>query len=90
MIEINMNDKEITNIVDEVFEEIEVDDIRSAHETENQPEESATESRLISSIWFLHNRELYIRGTNECSVKQSVDIRENVDAWPCRLRNKRL
>jgi len=41
-----------------MFEEMEVDDIRFALETENQPEESATESRLISSVQFLCDREL--------------------------------
>jgi len=56
------------------------DDIRSILETEIQPEEdSATE--LISPVQFL-------RDTNDRSVKQSVDIRESVDAWPRRLRHK--
>jgi len=42
------------------------DDIRSILETEIQPEEeSVTESRLISPIQFLHDRELGIRGTND-------------------------
>jgi len=48
MVEINMNDEDNMNVVDEVFEEMEVDDFRSASETENQPEESAMESWLIS------------------------------------------
>jgi len=65
------------------------DDVRSVLEkTEIQPEESATESRLISTVKFLRYRELGIRGTNERSVRQSVDIRESVDAWPYRLRHK--
>jgi len=55
------------------------DDVRSVLETEIQPEESATESRLISPVQFLRYRELGIRGTNERSVRQSVDIRESVD-----------
>jgi len=64
------------------------DDIRSILETEIQPEESATESRLISPVQFFCYRELGICGTNEHSVRQSVDIRESVDAWPRRLRHK--
>jgi len=47
-------------------------DIRSVLETENQPEESATELRLISPVQFLYDRELGIHGTNERSVRQSV------------------
>jgi len=69
------------------MEEIE-DDVRSVLETEIQPEESATESRLISPVQFLRYRELGIRGTSERSVRQSVDIRESVDAWPHRLKHK--
>jgi len=61
------------------------DDIRSVLETEIQPEESATESRLISPVQFL--RELGIRGTHERRIRQSVDICENI-AWPRRLRHK--
>jgi len=64
------------------------DDVRSILETEIQPEESATESRLISPVQFLRYRELGIRGSIERSVRQSVDIRESVDAWPHRLRHK--
>jgi len=59
------------------------DDARSVLEkTEIQPEESATELRLILTVQFLRYREFGIRGTNERSVRQSVDIRESVDAWP--------
>jgi len=64
------------------------DDIRFVHKTEIQPEESVTEWRLISTVQFLCYRELGICGTNERSVRQSVDICENVDAWPRRLRHK--
>jgi len=70
------------------MEEIE-EDVRSVLETEIQPEEeSATESRLISLVQFLRYRELGIRGTSERKVRQSVDIRESVDAWPHRLKHK--
>jgi len=65
------------------------DDVRSVLEkTEIQPEESATESRLLSLVQFLRYRELDIHGTNERSIRQSVDIRESVDAWPCHLKHK--
>jgi len=65
------------------------DDVRSVLEkTEIQPEESATESRLISTVQFLRYRELSIHGTNERSVRQSVDIYESVDAWPYHLKHK--
>jgi len=55
------------------------DDVRFILETEILPEESATESRLISPVQFLRYRELGICGTNERSVKQSVDICKSVD-----------
>jgi len=44
--------------------------------------------RLISPVQFLRHRELGIRETNERSIKQSVDIRENIHAWPRRLKHK--
>jgi len=64
------------------------DDVRSVLETEILPEESATESGLISTVKFLRYRELGICGTNERSVRQNVDIRECVLTWPLRLRHK--
>jgi len=53
-------------------------------------QESTTESRLISPVQFLRYPELGIRWTNERSVRQSIDIRESVDAWPRRLRRHKL
>jgi len=64
------------------------DDVSVFEKTEIQPEESATESRLISPVQFLRYRELGICGTNERNIRQNVDIRENVDAWSRRLRHK--